>query len=101
MTRYGLPTDHYRDEAAITLTYDTNGFRNSLDLTDWEIAVIGDSFVELGFLPDEELVTSHLARLLGVRVKNLGVSDTGLLTYNHYLKSYATSPATRHVMVFF
>lgn len=89
------------NETAVTVSYDGDGFRNPPDLTDWDIAVIGDSFVELGYLPYEELFTTRLASNLGKRVRNLGVSSTGPMTYLCYLESFGRSPSTRHAVLAF
>lgn len=101
LDQLGIRTDAYADEPVVTLEYDADGFRNPAGLTDWEIAVAGDSFTELGFLPREELFTSRLANLLGVRVKNLGVSHTGPLSQLHYLRRYGLAPSTRRVVIAF
>ncbi len=93
--------DAYRDETEVIVTYDQQGFRNPENLTDWDVVVGGDLFVELGFLPYEDLYTTQLGTLAGVRVKNLGVSFTGPLSYNILLKEYGKSEHTRHAMMVF
>ncbi|MCP5517197.1 MAG: hypothetical protein H7A45_08075 [Verrucomicrobiales bacterium] len=96
-----IDTDAYAGEAAVTLAYDPDGFRNPAGLADWGLAVAGDSFTELGFLPRDELFTSRLGALLGQGVKNLGVSHTGPLTQLHYLRRYGVAPSTRRVVIVF
>ena len=92
----------YANEQNITVTYDHEGFRNPNSLTDWEIVIVGDSFTELGFLPQEDLFSSRVAEMLGVRVKNLGVSFTGTLSHNHFLREYGKSQSTKDaILVFF
>lgn len=92
----------YLDEKEVTVSYDNDGFRNPDNLTDWEVVVVGDSFVESGYLAYDDLFTTRLGGHLGVRVKNLGLSFTGPLSYCSLLKSYGTSRSTKHaVMVFF
>jgi len=92
----------YLNEPEITVAYDRQGFRNPEDLTDWDIAVVGDSFTELGFLPFDDLFTTKLGKLLGVRVKNLGASSTSTLTQTFYLKEYGISRSTRQsILIFF
>jgi hypothetical protein len=92
----------YLKEPETTASYDGQGFRNPQNLTDWDIAVLGDSFTELGYLPYEDLFTTKLGQLLGRRVKNLGVSYTGSLTQTFYLKEYGISPSTKQsILVFF
>jgi len=91
----------YADEPIITVEYDKSGFRNETGLTDWAIAVAGDSFTELGYLPHDQLFTTILARLMGVRVANLGVSYTGPLTQLSYLRDYGVTPGTRKTIIAF
>ena len=94
-----LGTDNaYLEEPPITVNYDENGFRNSADLKDWEAVVVGDSYTELGYLPEEQLTTSVIARQTKLRVKNLGVCDTGLLAYARFLKNYGAAPAAKHAV---
>ena len=94
--------DAYAEEAARTITYDREGFRNPDDLEGWDLIVGGDSFVELGHLPYDDLFTTRLGRLLGARVKNLGASYSGPLTYAAFLKHFGAAPEARHaLMVFF
>jgi hypothetical protein len=57
------------------IIYDRNGFRNTRDRDDVDIAVIGDSFLEVG--KDSELLPAFLERLLQVPVANLGQSHYG------------------------
>jgi hypothetical protein len=102
MYRMGGGTDGaYRDAPTVVATYDAHGFRNPDGLADWEIAVAGDSFTELGFLPYEALFTTEVARALGVRVKNLGVSYTGTLTQLAYLREYGKAASTTDAVVVF
>ena len=54
------------------LKYDRHGFRNPVDLTRADIAVVGDSMVEGMTVPQQALTTSVLARLEGRVVANLG-----------------------------
>ncbi len=96
-----LETDAYADERAIRLSYDRDGFRNPNSLQDWDIVMVGDSFTELGFLPDDALFSSRLALALGCRVKNLGVSHTGPLSHLHFLREYGFAKSTRKAVVCF
>jgi hypothetical protein len=92
----------YDDELLVDIHYDKQGFRNHDDLTDWEIAVVGDSCVEAGYLEHRDLFTSALGRHLNVRVKNLGLSFNGPRAYICYTKYFGLAKSTRHiVMVFF
>jgi len=102
MQRIGYDSKWFPDEEQQTLEYDANGFRNPDGLKKWEIAMIGDSFTELGNLSSDQLVTSQLGELLDVSVKNLGVSHTGLLNQTEYLREFGISAATEEVIwVFF
>lgn len=99
--RYNL-RNAFPNEPTITLHYDSQGFRNSCNLHNWQVAVVGDSFVELGHLPDESLITTQLSQILQIKVKNIGTSYTGTLTHNYYLQQYAASPSLKHsLLVFF
>jgi hypothetical protein len=92
----------YADEPVITVRYDEHGFRNEEPLPDWEIAVAGDSFVELGCLPFEQLSTTILSRLSAKRVLNLGASHAGPFTSLHYLQAYGIASSLKTtVLVFF
>lgn len=97
----GLVLPEPLQEPVRTIRYDAQGFRNEPPLEDWEVAVAGDSFVELGHLPYEALWTTRLARRLGCRVRNLGVSNTGPLTQLHYLRKFGWAPSTRRVVLVF
>jgi hypothetical protein len=96
-----LSTEPYRDEPVVTIHYNRFGFRDADDLTAWDLAVAGDSFTELGYLPDRELFTTILGRRLHLRVLNLGVASTGPLTYLSYLKDYGLCPQLRQTLVVF
>jgi hypothetical protein len=61
----------------VRVEYDRNGFRNNRDMTEAEVVVIGDSYVEAAMTPDAALSTSILARLQGKTVANLGNSGYG------------------------
>ena len=91
----------YEDEPVITVTYDEDGFRNPEDLEDWGIAVVGDSFTELGYLAQEQLFTSILGEELGIPTKNLGISMTGPFTQLHYLEDFGQAPSLRDVVMVF
>ena len=88
----------YVAEPEITVSYDSAGFRNPEGMRDWDVAVVGDSYTELGYLPDEQLSSSVAAQRSGLRIKNLGVCDTGLLTYARYLKRFGAAPSCKKVV---
>jgi len=102
MERYGQSSDYYQNEKEVTISYDSSGFRNPENLINWDVVFIGDSFVELGLLPYEEIYTTLLGKSLNLRVKNLGISGVGPSTYNFFLKKYGiTNSAKIAIMVFF
>jgi hypothetical protein len=55
----------YRDEPTLVVRYDAQGFRNEAGWTDWDLAVAGDSFTELGFLPYDALFTTLMESGVG------------------------------------
>lgn len=97
----GILPNPYSAEPVITVEYDRKGFRNPDHLSDWSIAVAGDSFTELGHLPYEQLFTSILAKILDISVSNLGTSQTSLLTHLSYLEDYGIAAGTKHAMIVF
>jgi hypothetical protein len=101
LRQLGVHPNPYGGELSIDVVYDRQGFRNEESLTDWEIAVAGDSFTEMGYLPQRQLFTSLLATALRTRVKNLGASYTGPLTQLAYLRAYGLAPGTRALVVVF
>lgn len=97
-----IVTNPYMNEEAITIKYDSDGFRNPLSLEDWQVVVTGDSFTEQGYLPDEDLFTTIIGDMLELKVKNLGTSYTGPLTQTFYLQNYGISSSTQHaIMILF
>lgn len=99
--RLGYRPNPYTNEVAIHVRYDEQGFRNPPELADWTLAVAGDSFTELGFLPEDQLFTSMLSKALGEPVRNLGVGYTGPLTQLSYLQRFGIAPGTGRVMMIF
>jgi len=91
----------YNNEPVITVKYNRAGFRNPDDVSDWDIAVSGDSFTELGCLRYDELFTTILGNILNMRVLNLGTSHTGPLTQLSYLRDYGISSSTKHAVIVF
>jgi hypothetical protein len=65
------------DTHAFDVRYDSNGFRNSQELTSAPVVVIGDSFVEGTYVAEDELLTGIMARRLGHPVGNFGVIAYG------------------------
>ena len=101
MAQLGITPNPYEDEAAITIRYDRDGFRNLERSSGWTIAIVGDSFTELGHLPHEALFTSVIEQELGTGVRNLGASYTGPLSHLSYLREYGRSPGLRDIVVVF
>lgn len=91
----------YGDEKELTIAYSKEGFRNPDSLTDWEVAVVGDSFTESGYLPENEIFTGVAATRLGLRVKNLGITDTGNFSHVHYLEAYGAAPSCKNAVLAF
>jgi hypothetical protein len=81
--------------------YDRYGFRNSSDLTQADIAVIGDSFVEGLTIPDAELMTNLLAGMEKQTVANLGQFGYGPLEEIVVLKRYGLPLRPRTVVWMF
>lgn len=101
LKQLGILPNPYTNEPVITVEYDRNGFRNPDHMSDWEIAVAGDSFTELGYLAHDQLFTSVLARGLNLSVLNLGVSYTGPLAQLSYLNDYGMAASTKHTFIMF
>jgi|JI6StandDraft_1071083.scaffolds.fasta_scaffold06816_4 hypothetical protein len=91
----------YTDEQEVTISYSKEGFRNPDSLSDWDIAVVGDSFTESGYLPDSQIFTGIAAGKLGKRIKNLGITDTGNLAHAHYLDTYGKAASCQTAVLAF
>lgn len=98
---YSTLDNPYTNEPPVEIRYNSLGFRKPEGMDTWEIAVTGDGFTELGYLKDEDLFTSILARNLKINVANFGVAYSGPLTELSYLKSFGISKSTRHTVVIF
>jgi lysophospholipase L1-like esterase len=57
--------------------YDRHGFRNTGDLHEADIVMLGDSYIEGYMMPDALMVTTRLSQLQGKTVANLGHSGYG------------------------
>ena len=89
----------YADEKTFTVSYDADGFRNPANLTDWDIAVPGDSFVELGSLPDGQTITDQIAKQTGLRVKNLGVASTAPRNQAAFLRHFGRAASCKQALL--
>jgi len=98
---HGTSAGPYADERPVLAEYDAFGFRNPMELTNWEVVVTGDSFVELGYLPYEDLFTTLAAKRLGLRIKNLGVSCTGPISQTFYVTNYGKAASTKDAVLCF
>ena len=102
LLRLKKATDHaYEDEPTITTSYDADGFRNPSGQTDWQVVVVGDSFVESGSLPFDQIFTTRAAKLSGLSIHNLGVCNTGTLAHLEYLRRFGKSASTQHAVLAF
>lgn len=91
----------YEDERSFTSKYDADGFRNPPDLHDWDVVVTGDSFTETGYLPMDEIFTTAAARESGLRIRNLGVCNTGTLAHARYLRHFGGAPSCKIAVLAF
>lgn len=97
----GYPASLYADEAEIEVHHDPDGFRNPAGLADWDVVVVGDSFVESGTLADGDTPAAVLAARRGLVVKALGVSGTGPRAHVRYLRTFGLSPRCRDAVLLF
>jgi SGNH hydrolase-like domain, acetyltransferase AlgX len=72
--RWGLPAT---GPDRITITYDRRGHRNAAELDRADVVLIGDSYVEGGYVSDHQVVSTVLQSRLGRPVANLGVAGYG------------------------
>lgn len=91
----------YQNESEIIVTYDEDGFRNPQGLKEWDLLFLGDSFTELGHLSHGELFSSIVGETLDLAVKNLGVSDTGILSHGCYFREFGDCESVENVMLVF
>jgi hypothetical protein len=101
LTQLGVEPNPYGSEPVVTVEYDRHGFRNPDGISDWDIAIAGDSFTELGYLPHDQLFTTIVAETLHVPVLNLGTCYTGPLTQLSYLQDYGIAASTKQTVIVF
>ena len=87
-----------RSFANVVVRYDRNGFRNSVDLQQADIVVIGDSYIEGYMTPESKLATTLLGQLQGKTVANLGHSGYGPQQELVVLKRYGL-PLHPHTVI--
>jgi hypothetical protein len=95
---WGLPASR---PDRITITYDRRGYRNATELDRADIVLIGDSYVEGGFVSDDQVVSTHLEAGLARPVANLGVAGYGTSQELIVLKRDAMPLQPRVVIWFF
>lgn len=89
----------YVDEATFTVRYDDEGFRNPPHLAEWDLAVVGDSFVELGSLADGSTITDQISAKTSLRVKNLGVASTAPRNQAAFLRHFGRSASCKRALM--
>jgi len=100
--------DQFRDYVGVDVErkpysaeYDEYGFRNvAMSHGRWDVAVLGDSFVEFGHHEDDTFA-SRLAVLSRMNVRNLGIGGHGPSQYVRVLKRYGLTPKPRFVLFCF
>lgn len=84
--RYCVPARTYEYD----IRYDRNGFRNARDISQADIALVGDSYIEGTEISDDALITtSVLQRYMNTSVANLGRAGYGPQQELAVLKRYA------------
>jgi hypothetical protein len=84
------------------VAYDERGFRNAAGMNRADVVVVGDSFVVNNYVPSEQVVTSVLARDLGITVYNLAHVGYGPQQEDVLIRRYALALRPRVVVwVFF
>ena len=81
--------------------YDHNGYRNSRDLQSADVVLIGDSFVEGNRVTQDDILSVKLARVLDLKVANLGQSDYGPMEEYRTLSQFGLPLGPRAVLWFF
>lgn len=81
-------------------TYDANGFRKNSSEPPYDIAVIGDSYIEFGE-SDEKTFTELLKRETGRSVANFGRGWYGPYQYLEVLNRYVLKARPRYVLFAF
>jgi hypothetical protein len=84
-----------------TFSTDGRGFRNPIDLTRADIALVGDSYIEGAYVSDQETAAVRLQEQLGRPVANLGVSGYGSLQELKVIEKYAVPLGPKMVAWFF
>jgi hypothetical protein len=85
----------------LVFTYDKWGYRNTVDLNQADVALIGDSYVEGWYVSDTETTAQHLQTHLRRPVINLGVAGYGTMQELLVLKNDAIRFNPTVVIFFF
>ena len=85
----------------LVFTYDKWGYRNTVDLKQADIALVGDSYVEGWYVSDTETTAHRLQTRLGRPVVNLGIAGYGTQQELLVLKKDAIRLNPRVVVFFF
>ncbi|HQQ64481.1 MAG TPA: hypothetical protein PLF22_13055 [Pseudomonadales bacterium] len=86
----------------VTLTIDKNGFRNQVMRDQYDVVVVGDSFVAGSQVSDDQGWTELLRKQSGLSLYNLGVSGTAPNVYlnNFVMLGRQFKPKTVMVTIF-
>ena len=86
----------------VTLTVDKNGFRNQVMQEQYDVVVVGDSFVAGSQVSDDQGWTELLRKSSNVSLYNLGVSGTAPNVYlnNFVMAGRQFKPKTVLVMIY-
>jgi hypothetical protein len=93
---YGIPAQ----PVDYVATYTEHGFRKNSSESPWDIAVIGDSYIEIGE-NDEKTFTEILKRETGLSVLNIGRGWYGPYQYLELLRRYAVEAKPKYVLLAF
>ncbi|MCI0434903.1 MAG: hypothetical protein L0271_14875 [Gemmatimonadetes bacterium] len=80
------------------LRLDANGFRNPADLSQADVALLGDSFIEAGLISDADFIATRLGAQRGETVASLGNVGYGPRQQFVLLRDYAI-PLAPHTIV--
>jgi hypothetical protein len=97
-TYFNLP---FRTPRPIVFTTNDQGFRNPTSVTQADLVLIGDSYVEGWGVSDDETASARLRQLTGRQVVNLGTAGYGSEQELRVLEHYALPLKPRLVAWFF
>lgn len=82
----------------LVMSFDAEGFRNPVDLQQYDIVAVGDSFTEGSRVRDEEAWPARLMHENGLRVCNLGISGYGPPEYVAAVQRYGLPKKPKFVI---